>query len=132
MITASELLDELQTLGTAQYRKTYARHGIGEPMYGVSYANLEALRKRIKIDQALAEQLWASGNHDARVLATMIADPRTIARATLELWAAQLGNHVLADAFAKLVAQTAEAHTLMADWLQSDDEWRSRAGWHLL
>jgi len=62
-------------MGTAQNRKVYARHGVGEDMYGVSYSNLGKLRKSIKRHHALAEQLWATGNHDARVLATMIADP---------------------------------------------------------
>ncbi|MGH9842621.1 MAG: DNA alkylation repair protein [Blastocatellia bacterium] len=66
------LMKELEAAGTAQNRKVYARHGApADKMFGVSYANLYALRKRIKVDQALADRLWASGNHDARVLMTI-------------------------------------------------------------
>ena len=65
----------LRTTGTEQNRKVYARHGVGKKMYGVSYANLKKLKKQIGTDHALAEKLWGSGNHDARVLATMVADP---------------------------------------------------------
>ena len=41
------VLQELESLGTAQNRKVYARHGVGEPLYGVSYANLGRVEKRI-------------------------------------------------------------------------------------
>jgi hypothetical protein len=58
---------ELARLGTAQNRKVYRRHGVGEPLFGVSYGNLRNLAKRIRVDQDLARELWDSGNHDARV-----------------------------------------------------------------
>ena len=74
-MTRDEVLAELESLGTEQNRKIYARHGATGAMYGVSYANLYKLQKRIKTDHALADQLWATGNHDARILATLVADP---------------------------------------------------------
>ena len=52
-----EVVRTLEQAGTAQTRKTYARHGIGPNMYGVSYANLNALAKKIKRDQPLAERV---------------------------------------------------------------------------
>ena len=75
-MTAHDILTELEALGTAQTRKIYNRHGVGDDQYGVSYANLKALKKQIKTDHEAAKQLWASGNHDARILAAMIADPK--------------------------------------------------------
>ena len=68
-------LRELKRRGTAQNRKVYRRHGVGENMYGVSFADLRLLAKQIKTDPDLAVQLWATGNHDAQILATLIADP---------------------------------------------------------
>ena len=68
----TQALQKLKSLGTAQNRKIYARHGAGEAMFGVSYADLGKTKKEIKTDHPLAESLWASGNHDARVLATMV------------------------------------------------------------
>ena len=61
-----EVLKELKAMGTAQNRKLYARHGIGTDMYGVSYANLTKLKKKIKRDHELALSLWASGNFEQR------------------------------------------------------------------
>ena len=74
-MTLRETMKALEKAGTAQTRKIYGRHGVTGPMYGVSYATLGQLKKKIKTDHALAEQLWATGNHDARILATMVADP---------------------------------------------------------
>jgi hypothetical protein len=56
-MTIEQVLDELKSLGTEQNRRIYKRHGVGENMYGVSYANLSKLRKKVKIDHELAEQL---------------------------------------------------------------------------
>ena len=52
-----QAMKELEAAGTAQNRKVYARHGIGENMFGVSFATLEKLRKQIKVNHELAAQL---------------------------------------------------------------------------
>jgi len=49
-------------MGTAQNKKVYARYGAGENIFGVSFANLKILTKKIKKDHALAVRLWESGN----------------------------------------------------------------------
>jgi 3-methyladenine DNA glycosylase AlkD len=119
-------------MGSAQTRKTYARHGVGPDMYGVSYANLNQLRKRIKEDHNLAIGLWASGNHDARILATMIAAPKQLEPQTIESWIQDADNHILIDALVGLVFQSAHATDFMLTWLESEREMTARAGWHLL
>ena len=80
----TQTLARLKALGTAQNRKVYGSHGVTGAMFGVSYANLGKLRKEIKVDHKLAEQLWASRNHDARVLATMIADSEQMTTAVAQ------------------------------------------------
>src|SRR3989304_5283911 len=95
-----EALAALEKEGTAQNRKVYARHGVGEDQYGVSYAALKALAKKIKTDHTLALALWGTGNHDARILATMIADPAAATSRELDAWSKDLDNYVLTDAFA--------------------------------
>jgi len=103
---AAETLAELQAAGSEQTRKTYTRHGIRGPMFGVSYAVLGKLTKRIKGDHALATQLWASGNHDARILATMVPDPSRFDAKNAAAWAKSIDNYALADDFAALVARS--------------------------
>jgi 3-methyladenine DNA glycosylase AlkD len=131
-MTAKELLQELESLGTEQNRKIYKRHGIGENMFGVSYANLGKLKKRIKVDHDLAQKLWASGNHDARVLATMIADPAQADDKLLESWVKDLSNYVITDAFAMFAGQTPLTRQKAEKWTKAKGEWIASAGWILL
>ena len=73
-MTTDQALAALRKAGTAQNVKVYGRHGVKGDAFGVSYAELGRLHKTIGTDHGLARALWATGNHDARVLATMIAD----------------------------------------------------------
>lgn len=130
--TAAAVLAELEQVGTAQNRKVYRRHGVREPLFGVSYANLKALRKRLRTDHPLALALWASGNHDARVLAAMIADPARSDTVLLDAWADDLDNYVLTDAFSGYVGRTPLAEATMHAWLDAGDEWRTTTAWNLL
>ena len=131
-MTVDEVMRQLEAAGTAQNRKVFARHGIGEPLFGVSFAALRALAKAIKVDHELARGLWTTGNHDARVLATMVADPDRFDGRTLDRWAKDLGNYVVTDAFAQLVSRSTLARDKMEAWSQAGGEWTSRAGWRLL
>jgi len=128
-MTATDVLRELESLGSEQTRKTYRRHGVRDELFGVSYASFGKLQKRIRVNHALAGALWASGNHDARVLATMIADPAAMDGAELERWVRDLTSYSIADAFAGLAVRAPSVRACMADWMASDDEWVARAGW---
>jgi 3-methyladenine DNA glycosylase AlkD len=127
-----EAMQALEQAGTAQNRKIFARHGVGGPMFGVSYAFFKALAKKLKIDHALAEQLWAAGNHDARILATMIADPQRASAALLEKWAVDLDSYVIVDAFASFAAKSKHAVSKAKTWHRKKSEWLAAAGWVLI
>jgi 3-methyladenine DNA glycosylase AlkD len=102
-------------------------------MFGVSYAEFGKLQKRIKKDQALAEGLWATGNHDARILATMIADPATVSDATLEAWVSQVDSYPVSGALASnLVSRTPFAWDKHRAWIDRSEEWVASAGWQML
>ncbi len=125
-------MGELEAGGSEQTRKTYARHGVLGPMFGVSYATLGALKKQIGTDHALSHELWATGNHDARVLATMIADPAQIDAALIESWAGALDNYVLADALVKVVAESPVSTEQIENWCNSETDWYGQLGWSIL
>lgn len=127
-----QTMTALKRAGTAQNRKVYARHGCREPMFGVSFAHLGKLTKQIKTDHALAEGLWKSGNHDARILATMIADPMKLTTRQAQAWAKDLDCYVLADALAKLVGKSSIADEMMKKWISAKPEFVVEAGWVLM
>ncbi|HTN83524.1 MAG TPA: DNA alkylation repair protein, partial [Sorangium sp.] len=129
----TEVMSELERLGTEQNRRVYRRHGATDPLFGVSFAHMNALTKRIKRDHELAEALWATGNSDARTLAAAIADPARFTRDRLEAWFDGLRSPLLVDLFVKHIAvNTPFARDAMERWTASDDEWIGRAGWTLL
>jgi len=99
---------------------------------GVSYANLDRLKKKIKVDHELAAQLWATGNHDAQVLALKIADPGKLTSRQLDTWARSLGNSCVVDIFSSAVSQTTRSREKMERWIDSNREFIGQAGWNLL
>ena len=132
MASAAEILGELKGLGTAQAAKTYRRHGATGEVYGVSYADFGRLKKRLKTDHALARALWASGIHDARVLATMVADPAQASGEELDGWLQDVEDYGMAGHVADVAAQRADALSLAERWMAADGEWVARTGWRVL
>jgi 3-methyladenine DNA glycosylase AlkD len=129
-----EAMQALEAAGSEQTRKTYARHGVpAGKMFGVSYSTLGTLKKKIKHDQTLAKALWATGNYDARILATMVADPKAADDAILDAWAADLDCQSLAKEFAThYVSKTSLAKAKFEAWKDSSNEWLSTAAWTVL
>ena len=114
----SEVMKTLKAAGNESARKTYTRHGITGDAFGVRYADLYKLQKEIGTDQALAEQLWATGNHDARVLATLILEPAKMKASTLDQWVRTVTSQFVLDAVAVTVrASTAHGRLIpMQSW----------------
>lgn len=127
-----DVMQELEALGTEQNRKTYRRHGVVRDQFGVSYAAMRALAKRIKRDHVLAQSLWATGNHDARILACLIEDPKQVSEAQLEAWVHELDNYIISDEFSNVARSTPFAKDCAVRWIDADGEWIEYAGWNVL
>lgn len=131
-MTLREVMAELKSLGTEQNRKIYRRHGFGENQYGVSFANLNRIAKTIRKDNALAQQLWETGNGDARNLATLIADPKTLPVETLLSWIRSISCYVHADLIgSKVAAKHPEGKTLMGQCIRSKQDFEQQVGWDM-
>jgi len=129
---ATALLERLRALGKPATAKTYRRHGAAEPIWGVSYADLGKLEKQIKTDHALALSLWKAGAHEARILATKIADPARVTRAEIDAWRKDLEGYPIVGAFSDFVRRTPHARACVDRWILDRDEWTSSAGWGVL
>lgn len=126
-----QVMAHLEANGTAQNRKVYARHGAGANRFGVSFAELEKLRKAIKRDHALALALWDTENFDARNLATMIADPLKMSSKELEHWAKSTTSHSHPGLISSYILPTSP-HTSgkFEGWLKSKHEYVVQLGWN--
>jgi 3-methyladenine DNA glycosylase AlkD len=128
-----EVMARLQELGTEQNRENYRKHGAGDDVYGVSFANLEKVRNQIGRDTDLAQLLWDSGNEDARSLATMISTPEAMSEEELDAWAESITYPVLADLFARnIVSLSPFGQSRMDAWIDSDLDLTRQVGWNLL
>jgi 3-methyladenine DNA glycosylase AlkD len=127
-----EVVRALEKAGTAQNRKVYANHGVGPEVYGVSYAVLRALAKKIGADLDLARGLWRTGNHDARILATLVVPADAMTAADADRWIRDSDNYVIANAVADTVAKTPHAAAKAEAWKNAGNEFVESAGWRLV
>jgi len=131
-MSLAETMSALEKAGSAQTRKTYARHGGSEPMFGVSFATLKTLLKRIGVDHELALALWDTGNFDARNLAVKIAEPAVISIAELDRWASVPPATVCGGYVAYLAAESPHARSRCDAWRTSKNQAKRCTGWELV
>jgi len=132
-MTFAETMRVLEKAGSEQTRKTYRRHGAEEPMFGVSFATLKDLTKRIDVDHELAHALWDTGNFDARNLAVKIVDPARITPADLDRWVREGSGSKMCGAYAAMLAAEGPHGPAKAEqWLSSKSEKERVSGWTVL
>jgi 3-methyladenine DNA glycosylase AlkD len=130
----ASLLAELRALGSEQARAGMARYGIAvDDAFGVSIYELRKVAKRLGTDHSLALALWATGSHEARLLACFVDDPEAVTERQLEAWARDFDSWDVCDqATTSLFDQTKHAWTKAAEWAKRDEEWVKRAGFALM
>ena len=121
---------ELRKKGTAQTRKTLARHGVPGEMFGVKIADLKTIAKKIKGNQALASELYETRNFDAMYLAGIVADGSQMTKRQLEAWAKAASCGMLSEYTVAWVAtDSPHARDLAMNWINSKRESIACSGW---
>jgi 3-methyladenine DNA glycosylase AlkD len=124
------VMQELEALGKERLKKMYIGNGAHEPVFGVATGAMKPLKKIIKKNQPLAEQLYATGNYDAMYFAGVIADPKAMTEEDFERWIDEAYFYMLSDyVVAVTLAETNIAQTVADKWIASGDELRMSAGW---
>ncbi len=131
MASLAGVMAELEAAGSEKARKTYARHGAQEPIFGVSFADLGIMARGIKIDHPLAVALWDTRNHDARQLAAKIADPAQATTKLANQWARDCDSYMAVDAVVGMLGRSVHARALSDQWRDSQGEWVASLGWAL-
>jgi 3-methyladenine DNA glycosylase AlkD len=132
----NSIVAELKRNGSPAFKADMAkRYGIvtKAEVYGTTVATLRAMAKKIGYDHALAEQLWATGIHDARMLATMVDDPADVTPAQMERWVKDMDNWGIVDtACFHYWDRTPFAFDKIEKWSKAKDEFVKRAAFALL
>jgi 3-methyladenine DNA glycosylase AlkD len=123
------VMDELAGMASEESRAGMARYGIKtDDAFGVSVYELRRVAKGYRRDHDLALALWETGNHEARVLASMVDDPAEVTEAQMEAWAADFDSWDVCDQVtSNLFDKTPYAYDKVAEWSAGEDEWVKRA-----
>lgn len=125
-----EIMRELESLGNERSKKYYEGQGAREPLFGVTTGALKPIAKKIKKNQPLAEELYATGNYDAMYLAGMIADPKNMTPADFDRWIEKAYFHMISDYIvAVTLAETDFAQEVADKFIASGNELVMSAGW---
>ncbi|MDZ4759218.1 MAG: DNA alkylation repair protein [Bacteroidota bacterium] len=132
-MNCKEVLRELEKMGTAQTRKTWANHGAKEPFFGVKIGDMKIIQKKVKKDYELSLQLYDSGNSDAMYLAGLIADEKRITKEDLQRWAENASWHMVSEFTVPwIAAESFYGWILGMEWIDSPDPKIASCGWATL
>ena len=131
-MNAQEILATLKKLGKPQTAAIYRRHGSGDNVFGVLTSEIAKLQKKIKVDHALAMELWKTGNTEARVLALQVADPEKVTRADADGLVKDGPVRFLGCYLSGLLARSPIAEETMRAWMKSPDEFPREMGYGIL
>src|SRR4051794_7051275 len=91
------VMQELEALGKERTKKIYISNGAHEPLFGVATGAMKPISKKIKIDQSLADKLYATWNYDAMYFAGIIADPNGMTESDYDRWIDGAYFYMLSD-----------------------------------
>ncbi|MFE6167419.1 DNA alkylation repair protein [Viridibacillus arvi] len=124
------VMQELEALGKERTKKMYITNGAHEPLFGVATGAMKPIAKKIKINQSLAEELYATGNYDAMYFAGIIADPKAMSKSDFDRWMDGAYFYMLSDYVVAVTLAEADIAQDVADkWIASGEELRMSAGW---
>ena len=129
-----QVVDRLKSLGDPKAVEGMARFGIqSSNSFGVSVPKLRTLAREVGRDHPLALQLWETGLHDARLLATMIDDPEEVTIDQMDRWVRDFDSWDVVDgSCGNLFDKTPFAVAKAKDWCKREEEFVKRAGFVLM
>ncbi|MEI9976049.1 MAG: DNA alkylation repair protein [Ignavibacteriota bacterium] len=107
-----------------------ARYGINTVgTLGVPVTILRRMAKEAGRDHMLAEQLWNSGIHEARIVATLVDDPALVTARQMDRWAGDFDSWDVCDhACHNLFRYSPLAFAKVDSWAVARGEFVKRAG----
>lgn len=132
--TVDGVLKSLKGSGNARNRDGMARFGIAvKNAYGVPVPVIRKLAKEIGKNHGLALAFWKTGNHEARLLASMIDEVEKVTAAQMDYWARDFDSWDVCDqACMNLFDKTSFAFVKALEWSKRKREYEKRAGFALM
>jgi len=134
LLTADQIIADLKQRANSQAVEGMARFGIRPAQaLGISIPTLRKMAKDIGRNQVLAVALWASGLHEARILASMIAESQLVSAELMEEWVNDFDAWDVCDQVCgNLFDKTLYAYQKVTEWCQQEKEFVRRAGFVMM
>jgi 3-methyladenine DNA glycosylase AlkD len=99
---------------------------------GVSVPDIRAVAKRCGTDHDLALELWRSRIHEARILATLVADPRALTSDEMEAWVCDLSSWDVCDFAADLFGASPAGTGKIREWARRPEGFVKRCAFSMI
>lgn len=133
-MTYKEIIQTIKSLYNPEAVKGMARFGINpDNTYGVSIPHLRKMARQIGKNHFLAQELWSSGIHEARLLACLIDDPIEVTEKQMDRWVKDFDSWDICDqCCSNLFDKTSSSYMKAIEWTQRDKEFEKRAGFVMM
>jgi 3-methyladenine DNA glycosylase AlkD len=131
---SDELIEHLKSLANPDDAEGMARFGVGgENALGIRIPVLRKIAKAHRNDHELATVLWASGIHEARILASMVDDPEQVTEEQMESWVSDFDSWDVCDQVCmNLFDKHPLAYEKALEWSQREEQFVKRAGFAMM
>ncbi len=132
-MTAQEVLARLEELGNPDYLAGMARYGIvADHPFGVRLPQQRLIARECGKSLSLALELWASGRHEARIVASLVAPPKEFTPETMDRWTEQFASWDVCDqCCGNLFRYTPYSWDKLFEYARREEEYVRRAGFVL-
>lgn len=133
-VTLDGVLKELRARSNPKNVAGMARFGINpKNTLGVSVPHIREIARKVGKNHALAQQLWKSGIHEARILAGFVDEPQFVTEEQMESWVSEFDSWDVCDQVCGgLFDRTKLAYEKAAEWSARKEEFVKRAGFALM
>ncbi len=132
--TKAAVLRQLKAAADQRVRAKMAYFGVDVPKaHGISAPVLHQFAKHIGKDHRLAQQLWKTSIHEAKILATLIGEAEKVTAAEMDQWARDFDAWDVVDAACcYLYAHAKPAWNKATAWSRRREEFVKRASFSLI
>lgn len=133
-MSAEAIISEMRSKADPRAVEGMARFGIStRNTLGLSIPAIRGMAKRAGTDHQLAQALWESGIHEARIMAAFVDDPSKVTGSQMERWVSEFDSWDLCDQVCSaLFDRTPAAHQKAMEWAGRKEEFVKRAGFALM
>lgn len=132
METVKSIIDQITVLANVKRKAMYLKQGVKEEIIGVNLGDLRKLADRIKVNHALALELWNTNIYEARVVACMIFESLMLDENTIEQLILSTDSGPVIDEFSfQIFDDLSNQLELYDKWIKERNHKLKRAAWNM-